>query len=172
MCLGEAAMSIDWEKSWKDLGVLVTIYAMGVFGYSVFVYFKYGRPIDPYVQDLITSVPSFLEKDKSPETLLHLMKISLTVIYYTLPLTITVALLSFYFTADSLSVFGVFLCIVAPFATFHILFNWAVFRQFLQQPFGWTSTPLYILNYYIHDYGIQALGSVLFGGYAGYKLAK
>lgn len=162
-------MSIDWDKSWKELGVLAAGYAVAVIMYSLFMYKVYGQHPDMDVQALLKLIPSFLQDEMGTGTKLKLITFVGTVVFYTLPLTFTMALLSFNFASDKLSFPGAVLCIVGPFALFYLAFNRAVFSEL---PLGWTSTPVYILKYYMHDYGIQALGSVLFGGYAGYKLAQ
>src|SRR4051794_9195128 len=96
-------MSIDWEKSWKELGLLAAGYAVVVIMYSLVMYQVYGQKPDMDVQALLKLIPSFLQDEMGTETKLKLITFVGTVVFYTLPLTVTMALLSFNFASDKLS---------------------------------------------------------------------
>jgi hypothetical protein len=169
-------MPANQERLWHELGIIAAIYLGSVVVYTIVMGNFYGENTGADIPELLKQIPKFLRPRMGARDKVDLVILAISVVIYTLPLAISSALIGYATRARSLSFILVIVCIVGPFVFYYWIFDSDVLRdQIHELPYnsqGWTKVTFSILLYYVQTFKIATVGSVLFGGWAGYRLAE
>jgi energy-converting hydrogenase Eha subunit G len=135
------------------------------------------------LRELVDQMPSFLKKNQG---LIDKYNITILIVHLfllTAPLMISVALIVYAALEKALTLFSAGWCLIIPFGIYFFLINphaienvdlvgpddWKAVRD-LKGPSAALGVIFFIVSFYLKLYKIGALGAVLFGGYAGFKI--
>jgi hypothetical protein len=182
--------SAETDGIWEELRLIIIAYAALTLIYAVFLNAVYGQKLE---QELPTLLHSLVEMASGKR--INLVIAAIYVLLTTLPLALSALFLFMYLSeADNLHPYAISLCLSVPFIIYFWFIDRAAFYDVWNHSKGegcglpnnslfsppcsvnwsmWWRLPWEIVKFYFVKYKFPlAVGSVILGSWAGYRLKK